>query len=132
MAILLDGLIFQKLLRFGFVGGIGMCIDFFITWNVKDRLLLNKYFANSCGFTVAVMSNFLLNYYWTFHSSGNMTHQLGLFFCIALAALVLNNLLIYIFTGKFLINFYLSKAIAILLVFTWNFSFNYFFNFSSR
>jgi putative flippase GtrA len=63
-----------KMLKFGTVGFIGMLWDFLITFLLKEKLKLNKYLANSIGFTCAVINNFILNLYWTFQVSGNTTN----------------------------------------------------------
>lgn len=52
----------QKLLKFGIVGLPGICVDFFITWILKEKLTLNKYLTNSIGFSIAVASNLFLIY----------------------------------------------------------------------
>ena len=51
---------FYKLLRFGIVGVIGMAVDFGTTWLVREKIKWNQYIANSCGFTLAVINNYLL------------------------------------------------------------------------
>ena len=120
----------QKLLKFGIVGLLGMCIDFFITWLCKEKWKLNKYVANTAGFSIAVLNNFFLNYFWTFKDAGaSAPAALGLFIVFAIIGLLLNNMLIYLFNDRLLINFYLSKALAIAGAFVWNFCANYFFNF---
>ncbi len=121
----------QKIIKFGVVGIIGMAIDFSLTWLFKEKFKINKYAANTIGFSVAVVNNFLLNYFWTF-DSGNK--QGAYFFFIkfavfALIGLALNNLLIYLLTEKLAMKFYLSKLLAIGCVFLWNFSANNYFNF---
>jgi len=122
----------QKLLKFGIVGLSGICVDFFITWMLKEKLRLNKYVANAAGFSVAVVSNFFLNYVWTFKGTiTSVPAAFGLFFAIAFIGLLLNSCFIYTFHELRKINFYLSKTGAIIFVFLWNFSANYFFNFHS-
>jgi len=122
----------QKLLKFGFVGLSGICVDFFITWMLKEKLRLNKYVANAAGFSVAVVSNFFLNYVWTFKGTiTSVPAAFGLFFAIAFVGLLLNSCFIYTFHELRKINFYLSKTGAIIFVFLWNFTANYFFNFHS-
>src|SRR6476620_10521707 len=123
-------LLFQKVLMFGIVGLSGMCIDFFITWLCKEKIRLNKYVANSIGFSVAVVNNFWLNYIWTFKGSHNsVPSAFGLFLLFALIGLMLNNFFVYLFHGLGSLNFYLSKGLAIIGVFIWNFGSNYSFNF---
>ena len=124
--------LFQKMLKFGIVGLSGMCIDFFITWVCKEKIRLNKYIANTIGFSVAVINNFCLNYIWTFKGVHNsIPSAFGLFVLFALIGLILNNFFIYLFNDVGSLNFYLSKGLAIGGVFLWNFSSNYFFNFHS-
>lgn len=119
-------------MKFGIVGASGMCIDFSVTWLCKERIRINKYIANTAGFSLAVINNFYLNYIWTFgnvHSSVSVAF--GLFLLFAIIGLLLNNFLVYLFTDLGLLNFYLSKLLAIIAVFIWNFTANYFFNFHS-
>ena len=58
-------------LKYGLSGLLGMALDFSVTWICKEKLLLNKYFANSLGFCMAVINNFLLNRYWTFENTNH-------------------------------------------------------------
>jgi putative flippase GtrA len=58
-----------KIIKFGIVGLSGMVIDFLITWLCKEKLAINKYISNSLGFSIAVVNNFYLNYYWTFQKN---------------------------------------------------------------
>lgn len=121
-----------KITKFGLVGLTGMCVDFFITWLLKEKAKLNKYVANSIGFTCAVINNFFLNLQWTFQAGGQNTHIYFIkFFSIALIGLALNNFFIYLFSHRLQLNFYVSKAIAVALVFIWNFMANNHFNFSN-
>ena len=70
---------FYKLVRFGIVGLIGMAVDFGTTWLVREKIKWNQYVANSCGFTLAVINNYLLNRYWTFNSNQNWFPEFGKF-----------------------------------------------------
>ncbi|MFT3704547.1 MAG: GtrA family protein [Agriterribacter sp.] len=119
-----------KVVKFGIVGISGIGVDFSITWFLKEKLKLNKYFSNAVGFSAAVVTNFILNYLWTFKGTGiNITNAFGIFLVIAIIGLLLNTCIIFLTHEKRNTNFYLSKVFAILLVFCWNFSANYFFNF---
>ncbi len=120
-----------KMLKFGLIGISGMVIDFGITSILKEVLRVQKYVSNSIGFTLAATSNYIFNRIWTFNStSPDIVLQFSKFFIISILGLLLNNLIIFIFTDyKFKLNFYVSKAIATLLVFFWNFFMNYFFTF---
>jgi putative flippase GtrA len=121
----------EKLVQFGVVGTIGMLLDFGITWFCKEKLRLNKFMANSLGFSVAVVHNYLLNRYWTFAVSASqpMGGQFAKFVLVALMGLALNNLLLYLFVRYTKANFYLLKFVVIGLVFCWNYLANLLFTF---
>lgn len=123
--------ILLRLIKFGLVGATGVCIDFGITWLLKEKLRINKFVANTCGFTVAVGNGYVLNRYWTFQKTNNATFQADLirFLCFSLVGLVLNNLLVWYFNEKVQFKFYISKGMAVVCVFFWNFFSNFFFNF---
>jgi putative flippase GtrA len=121
--------IFQ-VIRFGIVGMLGMVIDFSITWFFKEKAAFNKLVANAMGFSGAVIFNFFLNRSWTFHvDSGNNSTQFMRFVIVSLAGLAMNTLIVYLLTEK-KVNFYISKLIAILIVFVWNYTANRFFTFA--
>lgn len=119
-----------KLIKFGITGCIGLCVDFSITFLLKEKLKVNKYIANGCGFTAAVINNFFINRFWTFNSTNHLWQtELLKFSLIAIIGLGLSTLLIYLFNERLGIQFYISKALSILIVFCWNFTLNFLFNF---
>ena len=119
-----------KFFKYGLVGLSGVFVDFAFTWICKEIFRLNKYIANSIGFTVAASSNYVLNRVWTFASkSEEIALEYSLFIGISLVGLLLNNYLIYILNDKFKLNFYLAKVFAIGAVTVWNFLANYFITF---
>lgn len=115
-----------KFLKFSAVGLSGLAIDFCITFLTKEKLRLNKYFANSLGFVFAATSNYLLNKTWTFQDTNPYAvTQFSKYILIALIGLVINNLIIYLLVNKKEISFYWAKLIAIGIVVLWNFIANY-------
>ncbi len=120
-----------QFIKFALVGTSGLVIDFGITFLLKEKFFFNKYFANSIGFSFAVINNYSLNKYWTFHDlNPDVFTQAGKFVIIAILGLILNNQVIYIFSHKKQWNFYVAKIFAIGIVVLWNFSANYFYTFS--
>ncbi|MGB4773668.1 MAG: GtrA family protein [Daejeonella sp.] len=121
-----------KFIKFGIVGLSGLFVDFGITYFCKEKLKISKYVSNSLGFVFATINNFLFNRYWTFNSVQNAPIiQFSKFFGIALIGLLLNNLLIYLLNDRLKMNFYLSKAFAIVIVSILNFSGNYLYTFAA-
>ena len=108
--------------KFGVAGSIGLVVDFCTTLFLKEFLRIDPYLANACGFSLAVINNFYINKYWTFKSrSGVSSYQFVSFLCVSLLGLFLNTLLLVLFNKYLGLNFYISKLIAIFIVFVWNF-----------
>ncbi len=123
--------LFFKFIQFSLVGLLGMVIDFGITAFCKEILKWQKYVANSCGFTLAVCSNYLLNRYWTFKSSNaSLSQEFLSFLAISIIGLFINNLVIWLCIQKGKISFYFAKVIAIGVTVMWNFFCNYFLTFN--
>ena len=119
-----------KMIKFGLVGFLGMMIDFGATWLCKEKLKWNKYVANGCGFTLAVISNYSINRRWTFTSNNpHWVKEFTIFLSVSLIGLAINTSFLYFFHQKKDKNFYIAKFLAILIVFIWNFLVNFFFNF---
>ena len=117
--------------RFCIVGFSGLGIDFFTTWLLKERILLNKYLSNSCGFTLAASSNYYFNRIWTFNSiNPEISKELSIFLIVSIIGLLTNNVLLFIFHKKYENNFYFAKIIAILITAIWNFFANNFYTFA--
>ena len=122
--------LFIKFIKFGVVGLSGVGVDFGITWIGKEKLKINQYMANSCGFMAAVVSNYILNRLWTFHSTDpSIALQFGKFLLVALLGLGLNNAIIYVLNEQRGVKFYPAKLAATGIVMIWNFGANYFFTF---
>ncbi len=121
----------SRMMRFGVCGLAGMLLDFSVTWFCKEKLKWNKYAANSAGFSVAVINNYLLNRLWTFQDhSAKMLPQFTSFIAVSLAGLLLNNLLLAFFHQQLKMKFYLSKFFAIGMVFLWNYFASSYFTFA--
>ncbi|WP_343557475.1 GtrA family protein [Sphingobacterium sp.] len=119
-----------KFVRFGIVGSIGFVIDFSITYLLKEKLKVNKFVANSFGFSLAVINNYLLNRYWTFQNySPNVLKEFTLFFLACLIGLLLNNIVLYLLNEKANLSFYVAKIGSVFVVMLWNFIANYFYVF---
>lgn len=122
-----------KFIKFGIVGLSGVIVDFGTTYMCKEWLRIQKYVANSIGFTVAASSNYILNRIWTFRSQDpNIALEYTEFLLISLIGLGINNFILWIVHSRFKQNFYLSKLFAIGVVTVWNFSANYYITFAGK
>lgn len=120
-----------KFIKFGIVGFSGVFIDFGTTYVCKEWLKIQKYVANSIGFTVAATSNYIWNRTWTFRSQDpDIGTEYTYFLVISLVGLGLANLIVWLIHSRFRQNFYLSKIFAIGVVTVWNFLANYYITFA--
>lgn len=111
-----------KIVRFGITGSIGFSIDFGTTYLLKEKGGINKFIANGMGFILAVINNYFLNRIWTFGSTDpGIGKQFSFFLLIGLIGLSIYTCLLYFFHVKKERHFYLSKLMAVFLVFIWNF-----------
>ncbi len=121
---------FIKLIKFGCVGLAGACIDFGVTYLLKEKAKWNKFLANSIGFSLAVINNFILNRIWTFAgTAGAVQVEFGKFLVVSIIGLGINNLSLYFMHKKLGLNFYVAKVLTTLFVVAWNFTANYLFTF---
>lgn len=128
----LDQPVFIQFLHFCMVGVLGVSLDFFITWILKEKMHWRKYLANSTAFIIATSMNYALNRHWTFHSSDpHLLKQYLSFMVIGVIGLGINNLIVFFLHGKKEHNFYLSKFFAIGIVVLWNFFANYAYTFQA-
>lgn len=121
-----------KFIKFGIVGFSGVFIDFGVTYVCKEWLKIQKYVANSIGFTVAASSNYIFNRIWTFESQDpDVATEYTEFLIISLVGLGIANLIVWLVHSRFKQNFYLSKLFAIGVVTIWNFFANYYITFAN-
>jgi putative flippase GtrA len=120
-----------KFIKFGIVGFSGLFVDFGTTYVCKEWLRIQKFVANSIGFTVAASSNYFLNRVWTFKSQDpNIAYEFTEFFIISLIGLAINNLILWSVLKRFNLNFYVAKLFAVGVVTVWNFFANYYVTFA--
>ena len=114
--------LFNLLLKFSISGIAGVLINFCLCIFMKELLKINKYFSNSFSLVIALTVNFFLNRNWTFSKNfENIVDQSLKFSLVVIVSIVLNHLIVYIFTQKIKINFYYSKIFAVGVLFLWNF-----------
>lgn len=122
--------VLTKFWKFGAVGALGVVIDFSVTWFFKEQIKIQKYVANSIGFTCGATSNYFLNRWWTFHSNNpELAMEYSRFLLVSVIGLGMNTVIIWFLVSKRKRNFYTSKLFAMGLVTFWNFFVNLMFTF---
>ena len=139
----------SRFIKFAIVGTVGAIVDFGVLNLLIQLAGLEKFWANTCSFTAAVISNFTWNRLWTFPESREwpLLPQLGQFALVNAAGLIINQT-IFLGLDKFVLGeagildspmaslagaidiahftlaYNLAKAIAIIIVLFWNFGIN--------
>lgn len=138
-----------RFVKFAIVGAIGTVVDFSVLNLLIQMAGFGKFWANTCSFTAAVISNFIWNRLWTFPESRErpLFSQLGQFALVNVAGLAINqtiflgldkfvlgqagalaaptaNLASAVGMAHFTLAYNLAKAIAIIIVLFWNFGIN--------
>ena len=110
--------------RFIFVGGTAFLIDFFIYFALVEFVNVNYLIAATIAFFISVLANYYLSTSWVFNQSQieNRAVEFNIFLAISIVGWIFTEILLYIFTDLWSINYLWSKIIASILVLFWNFS----------
>jgi putative flippase GtrA len=120
------------LIRFAAVGAVGTIVDISVLSLLNVHTPLPLWLANVGSYCCGILSNFLLNRYWTFKhgSSGKAGREFLQFFIVSATGMVLNTLLLMllepIFAGAGMGDWSClpAKAAAAGIVFVWNYVMN--------
>lgn len=137
-----------RFLRFAIVGTVGAAVDFIIFNLFATVLKVPALPASMISFVAAVVNNFFLNRMWTYPESRSkrIGRQIGQFFLVSIAGLLIRALLFYFLENPIIgvfqsllsvnlevatiIGHNITLALAILIVMTWNFIANRYWTFN--
>ena len=139
----------KRFIKFGIVGAFGAVIDFGIFNLFLHLVKIKPLHASIVSFICAVVSNFLLNRYWTYPDSRSkrFRQQFIQFFLVSIVGLGIRSILFnplerlflsiannsipdnFFLTPEF-IGYNLTLAILILIVMFWNFFANRFWTYN--
>ena len=123
--------IISYFIKFCMVGFLGFLTDMIITFTLKNKVKVNKYWANSIGFMCGCTINYTLNKLWTFNDDNtDIINQFARYVIFSMGGLLISNLLIYILTNNIKSSFLIAKISSVIIVSIWNFAMNYHFTFS--
>ena len=127
----------ERFSKFLVVGAIGFVVDFGTLTLLKELFQVPTLIANTISFTMAVISNFTLNRYWTYPDSREkkLGAQLVQFAAVSIVGLIINNGLLWLLETPFdslleSMSFFVgrgyipAKMIATVVVLFWNFFVN--------
>lgn len=112
-----------QFLRYLIVASIGYVVDFGSLIFFKQLIGWHYLLAATIGFLAGLIIVYFLSNRFVFGDSKikSQAGEFGLFALIGLIGLVMLNLLMWLFTDIFLFNYLISKLIATVFVYIWNF-----------
>jgi putative flippase GtrA len=114
---------FVQFFRYGIVAVIAFGVDFGLLYVFTGIFLWFYLLSATSSFTVSVAVNYLLSTVWVFaqRTKRDRGTELVFFIGICLIALLLNDILMWIFTSVLGIFYLTSKLITVTLVLFWSF-----------
>jgi len=111
-----------KLFRYGFVAAAAYIVDFGLLVILASGFGIHYLLAATISFIFGVTANYLLARRWVFPDSkyGQRAEMLGVLL-IGFVGLILNNILLALFTDWIGWFYVYSKLVATVIVFFWNF-----------
>ncbi len=114
--------IWMQLVRYIFVAGAGLVIDFGGLVFLTESLHIYYVLSATISFVAALIVNYALSVLWVFPASKyRRLHEFLFFGLIGLVGLGINDLLIWVLSSGFGVYYVWSKVISTSVVFAWNF-----------
>ena len=112
-----------QMLRYGIVGVIAFLVDYGLLWVLTEWVGLHYLVSAAIAFSVAFLCNYLLSIGFVFGLSRDdgPWKNLASFLLIAVIGLGLNELIMYACSDLLGLHYLLSKIVATVIVFFWNF-----------
>lgn len=112
-----------EFLRYLFVGGLAFLVDFGSLYLLTEYGNLHYLLSAAFAFLLGLSTNYFLSVRYVFvnRTVKSKAAEFSLFAMIGLVGLALNHGLIWAFTEKIALHYLVSKIIATIVVFLWNF-----------
>ena len=114
-----------KFLHFSGVGIIGTFVHYSVLIFMVHVQSISAVEESSEGFIAGALTNYLLNYRYTFASKKRHQEAMTKFFTVALIGLFFNGLIMSFCTDSLQLHYLVSQVIATGLVLLWNFTANH-------
>ena len=107
----------RQYMRFFIIGMVCFAVDFGFLTLLREVFLLNIYFSLVVAFTIATAINYVLNLKYVFIRGRHSAYkELFLFFVIAIIALVLTLILMYLLVDLLDVYYLIAKAVTVFMV----------------
>lgn len=120
---LFENKLVKQIVKFGLVGGLAFIIDYAVLIICKELLSLPILLATAIGFTVSVIFNYIASIKWVFdvNKERSSTKQFILFIVFSVIGLLITELIMWVGTDIFDINYLFVKIVATAIVMVFNF-----------
>ena len=112
-----------QFLKYVIVGGIAFLADYGSLYALTEFAGFHYLLSATIAFLLGLTVNYLLSVCWVFteRKIERRLLEFTIFAVIGIVGLLLNNLIMYLFTDIVRLNYLISKIIAAVLVLLWNF-----------
>lgn len=111
----------KQLIRFTLVGGIGTTAHYAVLILLVSGLFIHPVIGSVTGFLVGMIINYWLNRRFTFSSQRSHGEAFWRFGTVALVGIIVNTVIMALFTVSFRLHYLISQVIATILTLAWNF-----------
>jgi len=114
---------FVQMIKYGFVGGAAFIVDYGLLILFTEYLGLYYILSSTLAFCVSILVSYFGSIGWVFHNpdTGSKSRDIVAFFIIGIVGLGLTDLILWVFTDLVEMYYLLSKIVATIIVFFWNF-----------
>lgn len=124
--------IVTQFLYFSMIGAIGTFVHYCILIICINLFSILPVFSSCLGFISGAITNYLLNYHFTFKSSKDHVEAITKFIAVALIGLIINFFIFTLFLERAKWNYLYAQAMATCIVLIWNFLGNRYWTFRRR
>lgn len=109
--------------RYGFVGGLAFLVDFGTLYFLTSILKIHYLISAAAAIIIGLVVNYALSTFWVFTNRvvSNKIMEFIIFSIIGFVGLGLTELIMWFCTEIMLFHYLISKIIATVIVFLWNF-----------
>lgn len=123
----------MKIVRYFFVGGAAAALDISIFFVFAKLAGFNYLLVGCAGFILATMLNYVLSVRHVFESGVRFSKhkEILLVYAVSMVGLTINQAVLFACVSQLQVELMLSKIVATLTVFFWNFAARHYFVFRS-
>lgn len=112
-----------QFVRYFFVGGFAFIVDFGLLYILTEYAGLHYLLSATLSFISGLLLNYIISCIWVFSNSKfkNRLVEFLFFAAIGVVGLLLNDVLIWLFTDCIGTHYMFSKIVAAAIVYLWNF-----------